>query len=166
MITRSYVAEMAAYNRWQNEVLYDLCHRLGEDARRADQGLFFRSLHLTLEHVLLVDEWVLDAVEQGEPTPLSLPGQARFDWAELRSARRDADARVEALARHEDIWFEGVVEIQSAALGRLRRIPRGLYVMQMFNHQTHHRAQATAALHRLGVSYGSTDIPARPGSPF
>ncbi|WP_245259128.1 DinB family protein [Salinarimonas rosea] len=44
--------------------------------------------------------------------------------------------------------------------------PRALYLMQMFNHQTHHRAQVTAALHRVGVDYGSTDLWFRPGSPF
>ncbi len=52
--------------------------------------------------------------------------------------------------------------------GRLQSVanPRALYLMQMFNHQTHHRAQVTAALHRVGVDYGSTDLWFRPGSPF
>ena len=32
-------------------------------------------------------------------------------------------------------------------------------VTQMFNHQTHHRGQATALLMQLGVDPGITDIP-------
>ncbi|MGD1883431.1 MAG: DinB family protein [Paracoccaceae bacterium] len=39
-------------------------------------------------------------------------------------------------------------------------------IVQLFNHQTHHRSQVTFALHALGVNYGPTDIPWRPGAGF
>ena len=45
-------------------------------------------------------------------------------------------------------------------------IPRWVMVAQIFNHQTHHRSQVTTALHSMGVDYGSTDIPWRPGAGF
>ncbi|MEO8181288.1 MAG: DinB family protein [Deltaproteobacteria bacterium] len=35
-------------------------------------------------------------------------------------------------------------------------------MLQMFNHQTHHRGQVHAILTRLGVDMGPTDIPLLP----
>ena len=53
-----------------------------------------------------------------------------------------------------------------ASLGRERTVPRQFYMMQMFNHGTHHRSQVTAALHRMGIAYGNTDLPYNPLSQY
>ncbi len=63
-------------------------------------------------------------------------------------------------------WCDSVIEAHSVTLNRIRRIPRGLCVMQMFNHQTHHRSQLTTGLYMMGLAYGTTDIPFRPGIGF
>jgi uncharacterized damage-inducible protein DinB len=166
MIDARYAAEMAAYNSWQNEVLYALCDDLGETRRREDLGLYFGSIHRTLDHVLAVDDWILDAVDGFRPAPLDVSATRIGEWGQLRAARGATDARIGRLADRDPGWFDEALEVESARLGRTRRIPRALYVVQMFNHQTHHRAQATAALHRLGIEYGATDLPFRPGSPY
>ena len=61
--------EIARYNRWQNEELYGRCARLGEEQLHRDQGLFFRSLHGTLNHVLYVDRVLLDYAIGLRPPP-------------------------------------------------------------------------------------------------
>jgi len=42
------------------------------------------------------------------------------------------------------------------------RRSRGFMMVQLFNHQTHHRSQVTCELHKLGLEYGCTDMPYNP----
>jgi len=46
---------MARYNRWMNERIYGHCENLSDAERKADRGAFFRSIHGTLNHLLLGD---------------------------------------------------------------------------------------------------------------
>ena len=46
---------MARFNAWANERLFATVAGLGEAAYRADSGLFFGSIHATLNHLLVVD---------------------------------------------------------------------------------------------------------------
>ena len=52
-------------------------------------------------------------------------------------------------------WFSGVAQ-------RDMTRPRWLCVMQMFNHQTHHRGQVTTLLKQAGIDPGPTDLPWAP----
>jgi uncharacterized damage-inducible protein DinB len=51
----------------------------------------------------------------------------------------------------DQVWF-------SQAANRELRQPRSLLVTHFFNHQTHHRGQAHAALTMRGVDPGDTDL--------
>ena len=53
----------------------------------------------------------------------------------------------------ETLTFTSVID------GVTRSLPRWVMVTQMFNHQTHHRGQATTLLKQLGAEPGITDIP-------
>ena len=46
---------MAAYNRWMNEKLYEVCASLSDEERKKDRSAFFRSIHGTLNHLLVGD---------------------------------------------------------------------------------------------------------------
>ncbi len=46
-------AQYALYNRLANERLYAACAELSDEARRRDLGAFFKSVHGTLNHLLL-----------------------------------------------------------------------------------------------------------------
>ncbi len=56
---------MALYNRWQNERLYGLCAGLSDLERKRDRGMFFRSIHKPLDHVLYIDRALLHIVRCG-----------------------------------------------------------------------------------------------------
>ncbi len=46
---------MARYNRWMNERIYEHCAKLTDADRKRDRGAYFRSIHGTLNHLLLGD---------------------------------------------------------------------------------------------------------------
>ncbi|HEX6244374.1 MAG TPA: DinB family protein [Polyangiales bacterium] len=153
MITGEYLRCMGLYNRWQNDLLYACCARLDDDQRAGDHGLFFRSIHHTLDHITLVDDAILDMVRRGQAAPLDVDRIRIPDFAELRNYRTALDEEIQDLHHQFDTrWLGGKASPKF-------RFSRGLQLTQMFNHQTHHRSQVTAQLHRLGVQYGTTDLP-------
>jgi uncharacterized damage-inducible protein DinB/enamine deaminase RidA (YjgF/YER057c/UK114 family) len=138
---------LAAYNAWANERLYAAVARLPAADYRADRGVFFGSLHGTLNHILIGDRiWM--HVFTGEGTkPTQLDAILHEDLAGLREARRAEDARIgryvgslteEALAgtvRYSTIRSPADIEQRLAPL-----------LLHFFNHQTHHRGQAHGLL--------------------
>ena len=165
MITPEYIATMARYNQFQNNMIYDAADVMNEDGRRLDRGAFFGSIHGTLCHILWADTiWMSrfdgwDAPEGGIPDS---PGMVA-DWAELRAARRAADARIgdwSGRVRSRDL--EGDLTWYSGALGKEMTRPRAMLITHMFNHQTHHRGQVHAMLTAAGARLGATDLPFLP----
>jgi uncharacterized damage-inducible protein DinB len=60
----------AGYNAWCNERLYDATARIDDADYRADRGAFFKSLHGTLNHLLVGDRiWRRRFTGQGEVPP-------------------------------------------------------------------------------------------------
>ena len=55
----------ARYNRLANETLYEACAALSDGERRRDLGAFFRSVHGTLNHLLLGDRIWMTRFEGG-----------------------------------------------------------------------------------------------------
>jgi uncharacterized damage-inducible protein DinB len=47
--------EMAAYNRWANQRMYADAAMLDDTVRKRPLGLFFSSIHGTLNHLLVAD---------------------------------------------------------------------------------------------------------------
>ena len=155
----------AAYNRWANEGLYAACAALdGADYRR-DLGAFFRSVHGTLNHLLLVDRLWLDRLRGEAPAFTTLDAELHGEFAALRTARAEADAAIvdyldtlDADALAQPLCFTSFVTRQAMLM------PRWVGLTQLFNHQLHHRGQVTALLSRLGVDYGDIDLIWMPGA--
>lgn len=154
----------AAYNRWANEHLYAVCAELEDADYRRDLGAFFRSVHGTLNHLLLVDRLWLARLRGEAPVFTSLDTELHGEFAALRVARSVADADivgyVDTLDAHmlaQPLCFTSFVT------RRAMHMPRWVGLMQLFNHQLHHRGQVTALLGRLGVDYGDIDLIWMPG---
>ena len=78
---------MAAYNAWANRRLYDAAAALPDADYRADRGAFFKSVHGTLNHLLVADRiWMRRFTGEGEH-PNRLDAILFEDFAELRRAR-------------------------------------------------------------------------------
>jgi uncharacterized damage-inducible protein DinB len=60
--------------------------------------------------------------------------------------------------------YDEVERNRSAADGRLRRLPRWIAVVHLFNHATHHRGQLTTLTTQAGGAPGVTDLQWLPGA--
>jgi len=94
----------ARYNRWANERLYDATAALPDAEYRADRGAFFKSLHGTLNHLLVADRiWMRRFTGTGT-APDELDAILHQDFTALREARRAEDERI---SRYVDGLGEG-----------------------------------------------------------
>lgn len=161
--------ELALYNKWQNQAVYAICTRLDEAALEMERPwLFFGSLRLTLDHIAHVDTVLLRFIRTGEPSKDFRPGKNQYsNFAELANHRPRLDDEIlDLVSNHSEDWLTAPITFHSDRLNRQRSLPRSFLLTQMFNHQTHHRSQATAAMHELGIDYGATDLPMNPLSQF
>lgn len=163
MIDAEYCQTMAAYNGWMNRKVYEAAAQLSDKERKADRGAFFRSIHCTLNHILWGDRVWLPRFNQ-KVYPVGGMGVDLYEeFAALLEARRAMDDEIMIWAAQLDnaqlvgtlTWFSGVAQRE---LSR----PRWLCVTQMFNHQTHHRGQASTLIKQAGIDIGVTDLPWAP----
>ena len=154
----------AEYNRWMNERLYSVCAGMSEAERKRDLGAFFRSIHGTLNHLLLADCVWLGRLKK-RPFPVISLGQELYaDFDELRAQRDETDTALADFVqglRLDDL--AGMVRYTSIASGKASALPLGVVLTHVFNHQTHHRGQVTALISRLGYDVGVTDLIRLPG---
>lgn len=150
---------MAQYNRWMNERLYECCARLPDRERKRDAGAFFKSIHGTLNHLLLGDKVWMGRFT-GKPFAFtSLAQELHADFDELRAERASMDKAIIDWAKAlSDEDFSRELSYTSAVKPQPRRYPFWLAVAHFFNHQTHHRGQLTTLLSQLGIDPGVTDL--------
>lgn len=165
-ITPEYALTMARYNHWQNQNLLTAASTLSDAERAADRGAFFGSILKTFSHLFWADQiWfnrfspAFTAPEGGIPTSTDLID----DWEAYCTARGSLDLDILAWAKALDpAWLEGDLSWYSGAAQRDITKPRAALVMQVFNHQTHHRGQIHAMLTAAGARPSDTDIPFMP----
>jgi len=162
MITPEFVHTMAAYNAEMNRRIYDAAARLSEEARRANRGAFWGSIHGTLNHILWADTTWMTRFDNWEKLSAGIKESDALhqDFLALRNSRTEADRRIADWAgRVKPEWLQGELAWVSAVLGREIRKSKTLLVTHFFNHQTHHRGQVHAMLTAAGEKTGDTDLP-------
>jgi uncharacterized damage-inducible protein DinB len=161
MIDPNFVRVMAQYNSEMNRRIYAAAAKLTDEQRKQDRGLFWKSLHGTLNHLLWGDRQWMSRLDGWPPNTAPNPQSPTLypDFDELRHERTLADEKIEAFAnRIDDAWLStDLVWWSGSAKKEMQREKRGLMV-HFFNHQTHHRGQAHAALTMCGVDPGDTDL--------
>lgn len=86
------------YNRLANERLYTACAQRSDTVRREDRGAFFRSVHGTLNYILVGDRIWMARFEGSPPPPTRLDAILYDDFDALRAACIAEDARIETYA--------------------------------------------------------------------
>ena len=143
-------AQYALYNRLANEKLYEACAGLSEEERRRDLGAFFRSVHGTLNHLVLGDRIWMTRFAGGSHPSTDLGAILFDDFAALAAARAEMDRRIETFFDDLPAGFleRSLRYVNNAGVESVD--PAQVIVPHFFNHQTHHRAQVHTLLSQLG----------------
>lgn len=144
---------MAEANALSTLRLHRACARLGKDEFEAPRASFFRSLRATLNHILIVDWFYVDALESGGQGRATLASDLPFPaLADLTSAQREVDMRllrfVKNLSSEDALTAD--VHLQRKDYMQVER--RGEVLLHLFSHQTHHRGQVHAMLAGTSVA--------------
>ena len=142
----------AAYNAWANARLYDAATALTDFERKRDLKAYFKSLHGTLNHILVADRiWMHRITGEGE-APGALDSELFADFASLRAAREAEDARIaDFVSRLNAADLDRTVAYVNTR-GEAKALQLSVILGHLFNHQTHHRGQAATLLRQLGVA--------------
>jgi uncharacterized damage-inducible protein DinB len=137
---------MAHNNAWANHRLLTACAGLAEAEFTAPRTGFFPSLRATLNHILIIDHFYLDALEGGTLGPAAWANQEPCGTLPLlRQAQRAVDHRlIVVVARLDAAGLERIVDVHRGSRIQHERMDRLL--LHLFQHQIHHRGQAHAML--------------------
>jgi uncharacterized damage-inducible protein DinB len=156
---KTHYVEFAAYSVWANRRLYEAVSFLSDADYRADKGAFFKSMHGTLNHLLVTDYiWMHRFTGEGE-APARLDAILHDQFDALRTAREAEDRRIVA-------YIDSLDEERLAGAIHYRRVSTPEEFVQplmpalnhLFNHQTHHRGQAHTILTALGKNAPELDM--------
>ncbi len=170
MSTPDHVVLMASYNAWMNAKVYETAAKLSPGELALDRKAFFKSILGTLNHIMVGDTlWLkrfamhpskhvaLDRVRaMAAPTALN---QILFhDFPTLAAHRKLLDSVISA-------WAAALTEcdlrhplLYANTQGQQFQRRFSSLVTHFFNHQTHHRGQATTLLTQAGLDVGVTDL--------
>jgi uncharacterized damage-inducible protein DinB len=142
---------MAYNNAWANHRLLQACADLDDGAFLAPRAGFFPSLSRTLNHILIVDWFYVDALEGGWLGPAAFADETPFlSVAELTAAQKAVDARLIAVCeRLTEAALNENVRVNRGATVQVER--RDRLLLHLFEHQIHHRGQAHAMLSSTAV---------------
>jgi uncharacterized damage-inducible protein DinB len=147
MTAAAHYRMFAHYNAWANQRLFDVAARLTSEQYRADRGAFFKSVHGTLNHLLVTDRiWMQRFTGEGKaPDRLDAILFETFD--ELRAAREAEDRRiVDFVDRLDDNRIAGTIKYRRVSTPELFEQQLAPALAHWVNHQTHHRGQIHALL--------------------
>ena len=159
MDARLHFATLARYNVWATRKLCEHVDALTEDEYRRNVGLFFKSIHRTLSHLLVAEHtlWFRRFAEGISPKA-QLNDEIEPDRARLRERLLEGAARWQPLI---DSWpearFEGALNYTTTQ-GIATSLPFAATLAHVFNHGTHHRGQITAAITAMGQPCPEIDM--------
>jgi len=160
----------AEYNASMNRKLYDAAAILAPEEISADRGAYFGSILGTLNHLVAGDSIWLTRFAQHParfvaldqlrdiPAPASLTQSFGDTLSALRQQRVRLDITISALAREVRQPDLDYLLTYRNTRGTAFQRHFGSLLLHLFNHQTHHRGQATTLLTQLGVDIGVTDL--------
>jgi len=165
-----YLQRMARYNRWMNRKLFAKVAELPAADIAEDRDAFFGSILGTLNHIMVADLIWLHRIATSKtcheslipladfPTPSLLRDILFNDFSDLSDARNQLDVLI---LEFSETWTQemlaAMIHYRNMA-GDTHEHPLGALLQHLFNHQTHHRGQATTLLFQAGIDPGPTDL--------
>jgi uncharacterized damage-inducible protein DinB len=141
-----FIRKLAYANMLANDRLHEAVSSLEPGEFEAPRTSFFPSLVATLNHILVVDWFYIDALEGGTLGPKAWENEIPFpNAADLRASQLASDRRLLALCqalRADD----PARPVYIHRTGRIQVERTDDVLSHLFQHQTHHRGQAHAML--------------------
>ncbi|MFT3812645.1 MAG: DinB family protein [Acidovorax sp.] len=147
----AHFTQLARYNVWATQRLLNAMAVVPDADYRRDMGLFFKSIHGTLNHLLVGEHhlWFVRFAEGTSPR-VALDAELEPDRAQLAARLREGAQRWEPLiAGIAPARWAGTLDYTTMR-GTAASLPFAATLAHVFNHGTHHRGQITAALTALG----------------
>lgn len=154
---KSHFVVQSDYQHWANEAMFSSLDYLQPEVIGSDQGLFFNSIHHTVDHLLLVSQsWL--ARLQGERLVVNYKVINTPDWRELKLALRRETRRLQAWleAQPQDFFDSQIVYVGSEGRSHSMWVRDAL--THLFTHYAHHRGQVSAVVTRLGAPCPEMDF--------
>lgn len=161
---------LAEYNEWMNAKLYSAAMRLTDAELSIDRKAFFGSILGTLNHIVVGDTlWFKRfATHPAQYTQLAfldqIPIPKRLDeilFEDIRSLsnhRKMFDHKIK-------VWADSISEkdldhglVYTTMEGEAAKRNFYTLLINLFNHQSHHRGQTTTLLSQASVDVGVTDL--------
>jgi len=143
---------MAYNNAWANHRLLTACAGLGHEAFAAPRTGFFPSLRATLNHILIIDRFYVDAMEGGTLGPAAwAEREPCATLASLHQAQAEIDQRLlRVVCALDATGLEAIVAVNRGT--RIQRERTDRLLLHLFQHQIHHRGQVHAMLSDTAVA--------------
>ena len=155
----TYFSTLARYNVWALRRLYEHVDALPEDHYRRDAGLFFKSVHGTLNHLLVAEcaAW-FPRFAEGVSNRVQLDAELEPDRTLLRERLfAAASAWLPLIDSLPTQRFDERLDYISAE-GVALSLPFAATLGHVFNHGTHHRGQITVAITAMGHACPAMDM--------
>ena len=158
-VMNDYFATLARYNVWATRRLFEHVDALPEADYRRDAGLFFKSVHGTLNHLLVAEHEIwFERFARGVSPKRSLNEEVETDRARLRERLLDAAPRwLPLIASFDAERWAGRLDYTTTR-GIAQSLPFAATLGHVFNHGTHHRGQITAAITAMGRACPELDM--------
>ncbi len=154
---RSHFIRQTDYQLWANQVMFDSLARLQPEALQAHEGLFFGSIHHTVDHMLVVLRlWA--ARLRGENPTADFRRVSEAQWGELKR-------QLQHELRQFRHWLEHQSEANFYRMVRYTRTGGEVHhavmadlLTHVMTHFAHHRGQVSAVATRLGAPAAEMDF--------
>ncbi|MGC8701384.1 MAG: DinB family protein [Thiomonas sp.] len=157
----AYFQTLARYHLWATRrLLAEHIAPLPEADYRRDCGLFFKSIHGTLNHLLVGEGllWQRRFIDGVSPSGIALDAEAEPERARLAQRLLDvAQAWQPFITSLSPERFASTLAYATSR-GEPVTSPFALTLAHVFNHATHHRGQITAALTAMGRAAPVLDL--------
>ena len=155
---KHYFSTLVRYHGWATRTLYSHVDALNDDEYRRDAGLFFKSVHGTLNHLLVAELIWRPRFAEGVSPRRALNEEVETDRARLRERLLETTAQwqpvIDAL---DDASWSGRLDYTTTQ-GLPASLPFAATLGHVFNHGTHHRGQISAAITAMGHASPELDL--------
>jgi uncharacterized damage-inducible protein DinB len=144
------------YQHWASDQLFSSLDMLSDEARKRDEGLVFKSIHGTLNHLLVVNLIWLGRFKR-DPVDYRLDQVLFEDWRELKLVTKQTMRQTQHwLQAQPPEFFEAELQYKNTSSKSQTHWTHDV-LTHLFNHFAHHRGQITGVATRLGAPVAEMD---------